>query len=168
MMYRTAPHLYSFFHQSMHSKIICSRYVRFASSTALLTQLNRLSHVSSALKTSPSSLLKKISINHKKRIYCNYNGTWFRFHSAKEVIVPFHIASNLALSAKREVSLFDINEIPLAQVSATPKVPVIALLGHYDHGKTTILDALSGSVIADSEAHGITQVNRFHRLPTCI
>jgi translation initiation factor IF-2 len=48
--------------------------------------------------------------------------------------------------------------------SLVPRAPVVVIMGHVDHGKTSILDRIKGDNIVATEAGGITQVLRAWRI----
>ncbi len=76
------------------------------------------------------------------------------FDTAQIIVGELDLDIELARkTADQEVK----REKPAASKDALTRPPVVAVMGHVDHGKTSLLDAIRGASVVKSEAGGITQ-----------
>ncbi len=116
-----------------------------------LPEVLTIRELADKMKMQPSAIVKKLFLKGQV-VTVNQE---ISYEDAENIAIEFDIM------CEQEVKVDVIEELLKEEEESTDKMveraPVICVMGHVDHGKTSLLDAIRKTNVTDREAGGITQ-----------
>lgn len=123
-------------------------------SKVTLSDSTTVPELSELINMSPSQVIGEL---FRRGIVTNINAV-LDFETAAILLADLQIDAELATKTEAQKDLKVAEEdIPDPDGDIGPRPPVITVMGHVDHGKTTLLDTIRKASVAKGEIGGITQ-----------